>query len=388
MSLNELPIAMSNSETTNQLHLPDLSIAGFRGISHASIGRLGRVTLLAGRNGVGKTTVLEAARVYAARGRSSALEALLTQRDEISTTSNEDEATHGSPDFSALFHRWDTTIGSSISIGPQSEGPSLRIEVVPPSEWPEEQLDLFAGSISEASVYVLKVTFGQDLHFLPWMIDTETHQTRELAHRMQRLRYQQYNDGSEILPCESLGPGVPRNDHLTNLWDKVALTEDEHLATDAIRLVHKGVERLASVANTRAPRRFERRILVKLSGHARPLPLRSLGDGATRIVSVAIALANSKNGLLIIDEAENGIHHSVQEDYWRMILESSRRNNTQIIATTHSLDCVTGFARAATNNNEVEGLLVRLEHRNDGVQAVEYSEEDLQTAADQNIEVR
>ena len=61
-------------EHTNGLHLPDLLISNFRGIDRLSIGRLGRVTLLGGRNGVGKTTVLEAVRVYAARGRPNGTE--------------------------------------------------------------------------------------------------------------------------------------------------------------------------------------------------------------------------------------------------------------------------------------------------------------------------
>ena len=57
-----------SDEHANGLHLSDLSIGNFRGIDHLSIRGLGRVTLLAGRNGVGKTTVLEAVRVHAARG--------------------------------------------------------------------------------------------------------------------------------------------------------------------------------------------------------------------------------------------------------------------------------------------------------------------------------
>ena len=62
----------------NNLHLPDLTIKGFRGIDELSIPRLGRVTLLAGKNSVGKTTVLDAVRIYAARGRYSTLHELLT----------------------------------------------------------------------------------------------------------------------------------------------------------------------------------------------------------------------------------------------------------------------------------------------------------------------
>ena len=49
-----------------ELPLPSLSISGFRGFQDLLIPQLGRVTLLTGRNGVGKTTVLDAMRIYAA----------------------------------------------------------------------------------------------------------------------------------------------------------------------------------------------------------------------------------------------------------------------------------------------------------------------------------
>lgn len=58
-----------SDEAANGLHLPNLTVSNFRGIGSLSIERLGRVTLLGGRNGVGKTTVLEAVRTYASRGR-------------------------------------------------------------------------------------------------------------------------------------------------------------------------------------------------------------------------------------------------------------------------------------------------------------------------------
>ena len=68
---------MDDKQNDNVLLLPDLHIENFRGIKKLTIPRLGRVTLLAGRNGVGKTTVLDAIRVYAARGRRQVLAANL-----------------------------------------------------------------------------------------------------------------------------------------------------------------------------------------------------------------------------------------------------------------------------------------------------------------------
>ena len=131
-----------------------------------------------------------------------------------------------------------------------------------------------------------------------------------------------------------------------------------------------------------------RRPVVKLRDESSPVPLQSLGDGAVRLFGVALALANSKDGFLLIDEAENGIHHSIQRDFWTMILKAAHQNNVQVIATTHSWDCVTGFAMAASEIEEVDGALVRLEKKGDDVRAVEYLEDDLDVAAEQGIEVR
>ncbi|WP_428115610.1 AAA family ATPase [Candidatus Poriferisodalis sp.] len=128
---------------------------------------------------------------------------------------------------------------------------------------------------------------------------------------------------------------------------------------------------------------------MKLSEDGR-VPLRSLGDGAVRMFAVGVALANAANGFLLIDEAENGIHHTLQQDYWKLIFRAAREHNVQVLATTHRWDCVAGFARAACNDQESEGVALRLEPDDDdgGVRAIEYTERMLKVAADRGIEVR
>ena len=128
--------------------------------------------------------------------------------------------------------------------------------------------------------------------------------------------------------------------------------------------------------------------MVKLKSHRRPVPLRSLGDGAMRMFGIALALANSRDGFLLIDEAENGIHHGLQRDFWRMVLQTAQANNVQVLATTHSWDCVVGFARAVLECEDIEGALARVERYDGKLRAVMYSERNLRVAAEQNIEVR
>ena len=119
-----------------------------------------------------------------------------------------------------------------------------------------------------------------------------------------------------------------------------------------------------------------------------PVPLKSLGDGAVRLFGAALALANSQDGLLTIDEAENGIHHSVQYDFWKMVVQTAKENNVQVLATTHGWDCIAGFAQAAAEADAEESALLRLERDGDKIRAVEYLREDLVTATEQGIEVR
>ena len=380
-----------SDETAPGLHLPDLSIRDFRGINRLSIRRLGRVTLLGGRNGVGKTSVLEAVRVYAARGGQSTLNELLDRREEFFTSVDEDHGQVVSPDYAALFHGRTATPDQPITIGPMSGTDDLRLEVSMPSEWSPEQRELFADLAAEADVRAIRVVYRNRVWLLPWLTDASDPRTvwarRRYSRRVQRSLF---DEGERLLiDCESLGPGLPSNNMLARFWDRVTLTEEEDLSLQALSLTDDGIERVAVVGDEEARYRVVgRRVVVKLRDHARPVPLKSLSDGVTRLFAAALALANSRDGFLVVDEAENGIHYSVQRDFWRMMLRAAHQYNVQVLATTHSSDCVTGFARAAAEFREALGVYVRLERDGELVRAVEYTEEELETVADQGIEVR
>ena len=202
-------------------------------------------------------------------------------------------------------------------------------------------------------------------------------------------------DRSLELRCELLGPGLLNNAHMAEFWDRVALTDAEDRAVEALNLVlEEEVDRVTVVGGGRSFRRYgpgvvtSRRALVKLKGYDRPVPLKSCGDGAARLFSVAMALANSAGGFLLIDEAENGLHWSVERDFWRMVLRTAKENNVQVLATTHGWDCITGFAKAVNETPEEDGLLLRLDRDGGRIRAVDYSKDQLRVAAEQRIEVR
>ena len=106
-----------------------------------------------------------------------------------------------------------------------------------------------------------------------------------------------------------------------------------------------------------------------------------------RLFNIILALANVGNGILLVDEFENGMHYTVQLDAWRMIFQLASDLNIQVMATTHSSDCIASFKEAAKESKE-DGLLIRLGRHNDRTYIVEYTEERLDIAVKQQIEVR
>ena len=384
----------------NQLHLPDLTIEGFRGIDSLTIPRLGRVTLIAGENGIGKTTILEAVRVYAARGHRFVLESVLEKHEEVISVldeeNDEDGASFVGPNFVSLFYGRNST--KDIVIGNRGIHTSLSIGI---GSVDEVGGDFWADFDKFVPIYedlqVLRVNFRGETQWIPWIsASLETSRYAPSAtFRARRLHSdlgRSMNDTEpwQRIKCESLGPDLPDNRDIARFWKAIALTDDEFSAVDALGIIAgKKVDRIAVISDPRRlPRSQNSRVIVRFEDTSTPVPLRSIGDGAPRLFSIALALINSRNGFLLIDEAENGIHYSVQNDFWRMVLHIAHEYNVQVLATTHSWDCVKGFAQAADENKAVEGVYFRLERDEEGLYTVDYPEGDLKVATEHGTETR
>ena len=102
---------------------------------------------------------------------------------------------------------------------------------------------------------------------------------------------------------------------------------------------------------------------------------------------MALNLVNARGGLLLIDEFENGLHHTVQTDIWRMVFRLANQLDVQVFATTHSRDAVRAFQKAAEESPEV-GVLLRLARRGEDIIPTVADEGELAVATRHDIEVR
>ena len=71
------------------------------------------------------------------------------------------------------------------------------------------------------------------------------------------------------------------------------------------------------------------------------VPLAAMGEGMNRIARIVLMIASTPKGsVVLVDEIENGLHHSILPDVWRYIDKLAQKFDTQIIATTHSYECI------------------------------------------------
>lgn len=116
-----------------------------------------------------------------------------------------------------------------------------------------------------------------------------------------------------------------------------------------------------------------------------------MGDGVNRLLSIILAIATTKNGIVLIDEIDSGIHYSAMTNVWEGITMAAREFNCQVIATTHSYECL----QAATEGTTRAGLAddfsyIRLDRipKDNEIVAKVYSNDVLTAALGRGWEVR
>lgn len=115
------------------------------------------------------------------------------------------------------------------------------------------------------------------------------------------------------------------------------------------------------------------------------LPLAMLGNGMAWMAHIMASVITVRGGILLIDEFENGIHHSLLPKVWRAIYDAAIAANVQIITTTHSYECIS----AIHDFLDLDAYRVhRLESTGKCNRCVTYGPEAIKGAMEHQFEVR
>jgi AAA15 family ATPase/GTPase len=376
--------------------LDSLDIKNYRNLEGLRIGSLAKINLITGKNNTGKSAILEAIAIYASKGDINLIYEILGERGEIYSQSESDKNATESNIYalSSLFTNRKISFdpNDALSIGSfentlfgnqKSFANSVSLRFV--KYFDELQKDRLGNTISRRRI---ASEYETDDQLANYKIGIE------------RIA----GNNSFTLPLDEYRPfrfgfkGLGANENFQfirtrnidreingKLWDSITLTDKEQYVIDALKIIEPATERIAFIGENQR----ERRAVIKLTKTVGVLPLRSMGDGINRILTIILALVNSDNGYLLIDEFENGLHYSIQENLWNIIFSLTQKLNIQVFVTTHSEDSIRCFEKTLNKvQNPLDGKLIRLDNDNGSIKQVVFNASELKIANDNDIEIR
>jgi AAA15 family ATPase/GTPase len=313
--------------------LDHLHIQNYRLFRDLHIDKLGQVNLIAGKNNTGKTALLEAIRI------------LLIATDNYQTN-------------------------DEISLAIISRGD-------------DEASDLFETLFNNAKLDILinniQITGNKDYKIV--ITHSEFNDDLDLKNRPRYLSFS--NIPNERINDQFTSVSINTNGKLNDLfWREIALTPEEDDVVEILKIIDGKIRKI-NVNSGRAK--------VLLSGSKKPIPLKNLGDGANRLLTLALALVNAKDKVLLIDEFEVGLHHSIQEQLWDAVFKYAKKWNIQVFVTTHSQDTVQSFYYVANKTPQYKSMAnyFTLNRKEDNdVKAINYDLDEIETALLANLEIR
>jgi hypothetical protein len=123
-------------------------------------------------------------------------------------------------------------------------------------------------------------------------------------------------------------------------------------------------------------------------GLSRLIPLPLMGEGVRRLLSMLLRIFHTRGGIVLIDEIENGLHHSILKDVWQAVGHAARKADVQVFATTHSYECINAAHEAFKASDVYDLRLHRLAQVKEEIRVGTYDQETLGTAMEHFMEVR
>jgi AAA15 family ATPase/GTPase len=123
-------------------------------------------------------------------------------------------------------------------------------------------------------------------------------------------------------------------------------------------------------------------------GLKRKIPIYYMGEGISKLLAILVTIATTKNGIICLDEIENGIHYSLFPKIWKMIDIMAKNYNCQLFITTHSRDVLQGLNKYYKNSTIKDVSFVRLDLVRGSIIPKMYDSSMLLTAMEREWELR
>ena len=350
------------------------SFKNFRGFENLELSEMANITLISGRNNSGKSTILEGI-FLALYYRAAESFAVLNEIRGISFNVTPDDL------WDTLFHNLSLSEEIAISLG--CDGQDLKLR------YARDDSIITSAAMNSANP-VLKQFISLSPQSYSLRFNFSYGDFLDSGYFvMNQQGIQQYKDQpgnvQAYLPLVQYIPSsrTHSNSAVVDLFGLVTTSSKKNKLIDYLKFIDSSITDIATITRGTISQLF-----ANING--RWLPLRLAGDGFDHMLLLISSMIAHPDSILLVDEIETGFHYSVYSNLWDTVMLTAKEEHCQIIATTHSYECLTSAVnQAASNGMQDDFCYFRLGKNKQGQPAAfRFSQEILLHATDSNLEVR
>ena len=187
-------------------------------------------------------------------------------------------------------------------------------------------------------------------------------------------------DYTEKIACRYISP-THSFAIMYEMVEEAVKQKQDHVIIDVLKQIDSRIKDFRVVGTD---------ILVDV-GLEKLIPIQLLGDGTRKFFALVVALYSCKNGILLVDEIDNGLYYSVMKKLWKILLEAAEQFNVQLYATTHNMDSLQGLEKILSDNRGFQDKVsvYKLIHRDDdSMRIIHYDYESFSTLLQNENEIR
>ncbi len=321
--------------------LESIEIKNFRCFKETKIAQFGLVNLLGGMNNVGKTALLEA--IYLAKN--PYIKNIMALHDVVRSESTKFAQAMPENKWDNFYYQQDTEQTIKIDI---KDNEVYRSIVLTCDEQVSDFISLTGNEKSlnpqEISEYVEKLeqqSHKSALHINVVEDVREIYKGIIIASETSVAKIGSLSTEKEMAYFVLANQRESAN-KLAEEYEKARFNSDEKVekVLQALQLIDNSIE------NVQVYLIGEPIIYVKRFNEKR-MPLTLFGDAMNKVAHFVLKMINNPNTAILIDEIENGIHFTNQEKLWNMLFKLAIEYKIQIFSSTHSLEMIKAFVRAA-----------------------------------------
>lgn len=176
---------------------------------------------------------------------------------------------------------------------------------------------------------------------------------------------------------------VPDNATIAEWVSHLILDGDKSILLQLLQIFDKRIVDITTIVDNKIPY-----VYVILTDKQK-LPITYMGDGINKMLQLLLCILTTPQGIVLIDELENGFHYSVYENILHVLYAAALQVKCQLFITTHNIDILRESSHVMKKMNALDKLgYQRIDFTKGKRKAYPFSGEELENALDIEMEVR